>query len=266
MKKHFGLFTVLVLTILWTSSVFGQTLPYLSQSTFKAGEKLKYKLKYGFISAATGTLTVQNSNLKFGSDPSFHLSAFGETSSAFAMFYTVKNKYDSYINSKNFLPYLYTENIREGSYTREEYASFNHTNRSVSGRKGTFKSPTAQTFDLVSAYYFSRNLDLSSLKKGDKFKISYFLNDEVAQLGIEYVGLEKIKTVLGELECIKLSPEISPGRIFKDNSRLYLWVTNDGNRIPVKAQVEIIIGSITMDLVSAEGLKHPLGRKVSYSK
>lgn len=252
--------------VLCAGTLFGQTLPYLSEPTFKAGEKLKYRLKYGFMSAATGTLTVSDSKLKFGPDPAFHLSAFGETSSAFAVFYTVKNKYDSYISSKNYLPYLYTENIREGSYRREEYASFNHRERTVSGKKGKFKSPTAQTFDLVSAYYFARNLDFSSLKKGDKFKISYFLSDEVAQLGIEYIGVEKIKTSLGELECIKLSPEISPGRIFKESSRLYLWVTNDGNRIPVKAHVEILIGSITMELVSAEGLKYPLGKRASYSK
>lgn len=263
MKKTVIIFSLFVFLGVNLSA---QTLRYLPEPTFKAGEKLKYRLKYGFLSAASATLTVQESKLKFSSDPTFHLTAFGETSSAFAVFYTVKNRYDSYINSKNYLPYLYTENIREGSYRREEYASFNHRDRTVSGKKGTFKSPTSQTFDLVSAYYFARNLDLSSLKKGDKFHISYFLSDEVAKLGVEYIGIEKIKTSFGELECIKLSPEISPGRIFKKDSRLYLWVTNDGNRIPVKAHVEILIGSVTMELVSAEGLKYPLGKRVSYSK
>lgn len=78
--------------------------------------------------------------------------------------------------------------------------------------------------------------------------------------------MKKIKTTLGTIECIKLSPEITPGRIFKKNSQLFLWVTNDGNRIPVKAQVEILIGSITMELVQASGLKYKLGERVSYSK
>ena len=260
------IFTLLALFICLGTASFAQTLPYLASPTFQAGEVLKYKLKYGIMSAATGTLSVQKSKHSFGVQDPIHLHAFGQTSGAFSAFYTVKNQYDSYINKDNYLPILYTENIRENNYRRVEYATFDHTTRKVSGKKGTFSSPTMQTFDLVSAYYFSRNLDFSSLSKGDKFKITYFLNDEIAQLGVEYVGIEKVKSVLGELECIKLSPEISPGRIFKKNSRLYLWVTNDGNRIPVKAQVDILIGSVTMELVSADGLKYPLGKRVSYSK
>lgn len=263
MKK---LISVLVLLFVLSSMSIAQTLPYLPEPTFKAGEVLKYKLRYGILSAATGTLAVHESKYDFGVKDAMHLSVFGQTSGAFSKLYTVKNQYDSYIDRRNFLPILYTENIRENNYRRVEYATFDHKSRKVNGKKGKFTSPTAQTFDLVSAYYFSRNLDFSTLKKGDKFKITYFLNDEVAQLGVEYIGVEKVKSVLGTLECIKLSPEISPGRIFKKSSRLYLWVTNDGNRIPVKAQVDIIIGSVTMDLVSADGLKFPLGERVSYSK
>lgn len=241
-------------------------LPYLKESTFKEGEKLTYKLRYGFLSAATGVLSVNKSKLQFSNKNTFHLNAYGQTSSGFSIFYTVKNKYDSYIDGDTYLPYLYTEDIRENNYRRKEYATFDHRNRTVKGAKGTFKGSTPQTFDLVSAYYFSRNLDFSTLKPGDSFKIPYFLNDEIAELKVFYVGTEKIKTSLGTLDCIKLNPEIKAGRIFKKDSKLYLWVTNDGNRIPVKAQVEILIGSITMELTKAEGLKYELSKKVSYSK
>lgn len=263
MKKIY----LLIITLIATASLsIAQTLPYLKTPTFKEGEKLSYKLKYGFISAANGVLSVNKSKLEFSNKNVFHLSAFGQTSSGFSIFYTVKNKYDSYIDGNTYQPYLYTEDIHENRYTRKEYATFDHSKHTVKGAKGTFKSPTSQLFDLVSAYYFARNLDLSSLKPGDSFKIPYFLNDEVAELKVSYVGTEKIKTSLGTLDCIKLNPEIKPGRIFKDNSKLYLWVTNDGNRIPVKAQVEILIGSVTMELTKAQGLKYELGKKVSYSK
>lgn len=104
------------------------------------------------------------------------------------------------------------------------------------------------------------------MKKGDKFRITYFLNDEVAELSVEFIGIETINTSLGKIECIKFSPEIKPGRIFKKDSQLFLWVTNDGNRIPVKAEVDILIGSVTMELVKANGLKYTLGKRVSYSK
>jgi len=263
MKKFYAIFFTLILS---TGLLHAQSLPYLKEPTFKEGEKLSYKLKYGFITAANGVLSVNKSDLEFSSKNIFHLNVFGQTSSGYSIFYSVKNKYDSYIDGNTYLPYLYIEDIKENNYRRTEYATFDHKNRTVKGAKGTFKSNTNQMFDLVSAYYFSRNLDLSTLKIGDSFKLPYFLNDEISEFKVTYVGTEKIKTSLGTLDCIKFNPEIQPGRIFKKNSKLYLWISNDGNRIPVKAQVEIIIGSVTMELVKAEGLKYELGKKVSYSK
>lgn len=236
-------------------------LPFRKESAFQAGEELTYRLRYGIISAAVGVLKVEDSSIKFSSPHSFHLSARGRTSSAFSVFYTVDNRYDSYIDSRTYLPHYYTENIREGNYRRTDIVRFDHRRRTVVGNKGTFQSNSDQTFDLLSAYYFARNLDLSKVKAGDSFKLTYFLNDEIATLGIEYIGIETIKTALGTLECLKFSPEIKPGRIFKKDSRLYLWVTNDGNRIPVKAQVEILVGSVTLELTDASGLKYPLGEK-----
>lgn len=251
--------TISLILLLFTGAkpVFSQTLPYVEESVFKPGEKLSYKLKYGFISAAEGTLKVEQTDVKFGGRPTYHLSAVGKTSAAFSVFYTVFNQYHSYIDQKTFLPYFYTENIREGSYRREDQVTFNQKLHRITGEKGSFKSEE-QTFDLLSAYYFARNLDLSGVKIGDSFKLTYFLHDEVSKLGITYLGKERIKTALGTLDCLKFSPEIKPGRIFKKDSQLLLWVTDDGNRIPVKAEVEILVGSVTLELTKAEGLKYPL--------
>ena len=63
---------------------------------------------------------------------------------------------------------------------------------------------------------------------------------------------------LGKFNCLKFNPTIIPGRIFKKDSKLYLWITDDANRIPVKANVGLIIGSVTMELADAKGLKYPL--------
>ena len=103
-------------------------------------------------------------------------------------------------------------------------------------------------------------MDISRLKIGDEFKLNYFLGDEISQLQIEYVGKEVIKTKLGNIRCLKFSPSIKPGRIFKKDSRLYLWVTDDGNRVPVRAEVEILVGSVVMELKSADGLKYALAK------
>lgn len=248
---------LLIFLLLSGSVVFAQDLENLNEPVFKVGEKLSYRLRYGFITAAEATIQVKASSIKFEDRPVFHLSAEGRTAGTFNFFYKVKNQYDSYVDQQNMSPYLYTEDIREANYRRNDKVRFYQDQKKVVSKKGTFKT-NGQTFDVVSAYYFARNLDISKLKQGDKFKMDYFLGDELSKLEVQYVGKERVKSALGTFNCIKFSPSIQPGRIFRKDSKLYLWITDDANRIPVKAQVEILVGSVTLELLKAEGLKYPL--------
>jgi len=246
-----------VLTFLSLKSI-GQDLPFVKEPAFKPGEVLTYKLKYGFITAAEGTLKVLDTDLKFDGKPTYRLSVDGNTSGTFDVFYKIRDHYDSYIDRKNLKPYFYQENIREGGYRRQDKARFSQEDKKVVATKGTFDAPTGQTFDLVSSYYFARSLDVSKMNTGDVVNLHYFLGDEVSKLEIQYLGKEVIKTKLGKIRCLKFSPSIKPGRIFKKDSRLYLWVSDDVNRVPLKAEVEILVGSVVMEIKSANGLIRPL--------
>ena len=86
----------------------------------------------------------------------------------------------------------------------------------------------------------------------------YFLEDGIHTMNITYIGKEKVSCSMGTFKCLKFSPTIIPGRIFRKDSKLYLWITDDNNRIPVKEHVEVVVGSLTMDLTAASGLKYPL--------
>ena len=253
--------SVIFTCILFTFVAAAQELPLKKEAVFQEGEVLSYKLRYGFITAAEATIKVQNSDLKFDNKPTWKLTVDAQTSGTFDVFYKIRDHYDSYIDKTDLLPYFYQENIREASYKRQDKARFSQDAKKVVSNRGTFTTPTTQTFDLVSAYYFARSLDISKLKVGDKFKLNYFLGDEISALEIEYVGKETVKNKLGNIRCLKFSPSIKPGRIFKKDSRLYLWVTDDGNRVPVKAQVEILVGAVTMELKSAQGLKSALAKE-----
>lgn len=253
------LFLLPLLLVVATSFVLRQeSFPQLEnqkETAFKPGEELRYRLRYGFITAAEATLNVYDSPEKFDDRPVYHLVAQGKTAAAFNIFYKVRNRYDSYVDRSRLVPYLYTENIREANYRRVDKVRFYQDQQKVVGRKGTFRG-REKTFDLVSAFYFARSLDLGGVRPGSRFVIPYFLDDEVADLTITYVGKEKVKTSIGTFNCLKFNPSIKPGRIFRKDSKLYLWITDDRNRIPVKAQVEILVGSVTLEITAAQGLKY----------
>jgi hypothetical protein len=253
-NKYF--FTIL-LFIACCTRVSAQELKKINESIFKAGEQLDYKMKYGFFTAAEATIKVEASDKKYNDRPTFHLVAEGKTAGSFDLFYKVRNRYESYVDQTTLMPYFYTENRREGKYRHTDNVTFDQKDKKVTADKGTF-GYKGESFDFVSAYYFARAIDVSKLHEGDTFDLQYFLEDGFHNMQITYVGTETVECSLGKFNCLKFSPAIIPGRIFRKNSKLYLWVTNDKNRIPVKAHVEVLIGSVTMDLKSASGLKYPL--------
>lgn len=254
MRKYF-FYTLFLLSCY--SNAFSQELTKISEPVFKVGEKLSYKMKYGIFTAAEANIRVEASDKKFIGQPAFHLIAEGKTAGSFDFFYKVRNKYESYVDQNTLEPYFYTENRREGKWKHTDNVSFDHKTDKVTANKGTFPYK-GKTFDFVSAYYFARTIDVSKMKVGDRFEMQYFLEDGFHSMGITYVGTEVVDCSMGKFDCLKFNPTIIPGRIFRKDSKLYLWITNDGNRIPVKAHVEVILGSITMDLQDATGLKYPL--------
>jgi hypothetical protein len=254
MKKIIAVFVFVLSSF---SHVFTQDLEVAVDPVFKAGEKLQYKLKYGIFTAAEANLRVENSPIKFNGKPALHIIADGKTAGTFDVFYKVRNRYESYIDPVTLKPYLYTEDRHESDYKHTDKVSFDHENNKITANKGVFAFK-GNVFDFPSAYYFARNLDVSKMKVGQKFNIQYFLEDGVQTLGITFAGREQVKCSMGKFNCLKFNPTIIPGRIFKKNSKLYLWITDDQNRIPVKAKVEVVVGSLTMDLTGASGLKYPL--------
>jgi hypothetical protein len=237
-------------------SVFSQELKNIKEPVFKDGEELTYKLKYGFFTGAEAHLKVEDGG-KVDGQPTFHIVADGKTAGTFDVFYKVRNRYETWVDRTTLLPYLYQENRREGSWKHVDKVTFDREAGKITAMKGVVPVK-GRVFDFVSAYYFARCLDVSVMKIGEKFELPYFLDDEVHTLGITYVGKEQVSCPLGTFNCLKFSPTIIPGRIFKKDSKLYLWITDDNNRIPIKANVGLIVGSVTMELTDTKSLRYPL--------
>lgn len=229
----------------------------VAEPAFAPGEQLSYKLKYGIFTAAEANIKVEDSKLTYEGKPCWHIIADGNTAGTFDVFYKVRNKYESFIDRSSLQPFFYTENRHEGNWHHTDNVTFDHEAGKIKANKGSFDFK-GKVFDFVSGYYFCRSVDVSKMKTGDEFDLQYFLDDGIHTLTVTFMGREKVKCMLGTFNCLKFNPTIIPGRIFRKDSKLYLWVTDDENRIPVKAHVEVIVGSLSMELASAKGLKYPL--------
>jgi hypothetical protein len=170
--------------------------------------------------------------------------------------YKVRDEYQGYFNPQTLLPYKSIRDISEGRYKRYHVDLFNHKECKVTTLKGKVFDITAETRDMVSVFFFIRNIDYSRLKDGDIIKITTFFDDEIFPFDMRYRGTEIVRTRAGTYNCIKLVPFVEPGRIFNKEDDMTIWLSNDNNRVPIRVRFNLKVGSIKCDLVEFSGLKH----------
>ena len=112
--------------------------------------------------------------------------------------------------------------------------------------------------DLVSCFYFLRNYyPKNRLAVNEAFDINMFFDNENYVFRLKYLGKETIESKFGMVSCLKFRPVVQSGRVFKEQESVTLWVSDDNNRLPIRLQADILIGSIKADLESFKNLKHP---------
>jgi Protein of unknown function (DUF3108) len=230
-------------------------------TSFGPGEHLEYRVHYGFISAAEARIDVAPSLYTVNGRPCYQVNVFGRTTGAFDLVKRVRDTWRSYIDTSAILPQKFYTNIQESSYRKEENMTFNHANNTVKAEERTekdlFKVPD-NVHDFVSSYYFLRTIDFNRMGIGQIVELPTFYDDTVYNLKVQYRGKETIKTKFGQVNAIKLSPVMATNNFFKGQDALLVWVSDDMNKVPLKVQVELTIGSLDMDIKSVSGLKQPI--------
>lgn len=253
MKTLVGL---LLLTIT-SFSVKAQTLRKINNRAFDKGEKLTFRVHYGFIDAGTAQLEVLQEDKKIGTRNVYHVVGTGTSNKGFDLFFKVRDKYETFIDEEALIPWLFLRNVQEGGYKLNQQVVFNQNKDEAKSNKGVYKTPD-NIQDLLSTYYYLRNLDFSNAKVGDVYAQQAFLDDEIHKFYYKYLGKETITTELGTFKCIKFCPSLLKGRVFKHEEDMVIWVTDDENKIPIRAEAKILVGSVKMDLQNYSGVKQPL--------
>jgi len=218
---------------------------------------LKYRMHYGFINAGEAVLQVIDENKKIGERNTLHVVGLGYSNSTFDLFFYVRDRYESYIDEEAFVPWLFIRRVNEGGYTTNQNYIFSHYRNTVDADGKNFDVPDGVQ-DMLSAFYYARTMDFTGVKEGDIFEFPCFVDGEVWPLKMKYVGKETIKSDIGKIRCIKFRPVVQKGRIFKKEEDMTAWISDDKNRIPVRAEAKIAVGSVKMDLTEYSGLANEL--------
>ncbi len=235
-------------------------LRHIKHNAFRPGEKLTYVVHYGFLNAGEAIVELKESPRTIQGRPVWHAVGTGRSLGAFNTFYKVDDHLSSYFDAEGVFPWIFSRSVSEGGYEFTQDYVYHQDRREVRTQRDSTHQVPPSIQDMLSAFYYARTIDYSKAKPGDVFVIDCFIDDEIWPLRMRYVGKEKIKLRNGTYRCMKFQPVVQEGRIFKGNDDLNVWVTDDGNRIPILVQAKVLVGSIKMQLTDHKGLIHPIAK------
>ncbi|MEX2514114.1 MAG: DUF3108 domain-containing protein [Cyclobacteriaceae bacterium] len=241
--------------------------PMRKNQSFTKGEELTFNVNFLFFNAAEAKMVISDEIHTINDRPAFKIDIYGKTLNIFKMFY-VKNNWGTFVDTANIIPYRSYRHIEEGGYRKHEVIDFDHKNRSAHVKlydrenerivKAERFDVPPQVHDIVSGYYLLRTMNLQSLQNGDVVTIPGFFDKKIYNLKLIYEGQENISTDIGNFNTHVFSPEMPRNKLFRGKRPIKVWITDDENRIPVKIKASLVVGSLTMDIISAEGLRNDL--------
>jgi Protein of unknown function (DUF3108) len=241
---------------------------------FKSGAKITYNAVYnwGFIWLKAGIVEFSVNETSYFNEPSYHLIAAGVTLPSYDWLFKVRDYYQSYTQRENLSPLFFSRNTYEGGYQVNNRFEFNYTDSTIYTKTKNTNKPYSEdtltikkkTYDVLSAVYLIRNIDFTQYSINDTIPVSVIIDNEIFDLYIRYLGKEIIKTHdKRKFNTLKFSALLVEGTIFKGGEDLFVWVTDDLNRIPILVEAKILIGSIKATLKKTENLKFPLSSEIT---
>lgn len=145
---------------------------------------------------------------------------------------------------------------REGKYRSDKETLFDFASKKITflnHLKGTRDEHTVAEppiWDVISGFYYLRTqtLEIGKPVYIDVFDSNKFIKVEVKVLAKEQAELPGG----GDVETIKVQPVLTTDGLFKKSGDIFIWLTNDERKIPVRVETKVPIGTVTAKLKSLD--------------
>ena len=238
-------------------------IPYKS---FTTGEVLEYKLSYGLFAVGKAQMKVHDGYYNINGRECYRVDIFGKTSGAIDWVARINDNWGAYIDTAALVPHISYRKIEEGKYRKNEVVKFDHTTdmieaKVINNKTGDFKEPEYfqapdNIRDMIAGFFYLRSIDYDSLAIGEYITIDAFFEDTLYDFTIQYKGKDEVKTKAGKFNAIRLEPVMPDNQLFAGENAVTVWLSDDLNKIPLKAEVNLVIGRASCELIKYEGLKN----------
>lgn len=220
-------------------------------------ETLNYKVmfKWGFINKKAGTATL---TLKHGSD-GYHTHLAAKSEPWADRIYRVRDTLIGRMTYKDLSPTLYEKIAHEGSEQKHDIVKYDYSTPGLVRadcvrkvyKKGVLAvdetrelSSQGDAVDMLTSFYFMRNLPYESFKPGHVTKIDIFSGKRKELLSITYHGIVDADLDGTTAKAYYITFTFTSGNGKKTSDDMEAWISTDANRIPLRLEGKLPVGKV----------------------
>lgn len=261
MKKNI----IIVLSLLFSTSVWAQC--PVKDNAFKAGEKLSYDLyfKYGLIHKKAGISTLSIKEETFNGENAYKMTLEAKTIGMAKKIISINDTINSYMTNE-LIPLAFIKNAHEGDDYTQEWATYNYNTKPIKIQVKRIRNEVLRfdetlttdscIYDMLSIIYYLRTFDFSTMNKGDITSVSYISGRKLTNMDIEYKGMERMDANNKKYTCIKLVLSVNEKGFENKKEAMTVYITNDENRIPIRIDSKLKVGSTRIIMNNYTGTRH----------
>ena len=226
----------------------------LSNAAWQVGEKLVYRLYWGYVPVGTATITTEWVEEQGRRLLAIRLRTV--SNKVIEKIYPVDDSIESLIDPGPFLPVRFTKNLSEGSQRYVEVTDFDHAHgvahweSKVSGKKKEIKIE-ADTRDIPSLMYWLRSRRFTP---GSKEHFQVMADEKLYDLWVNTIRRENVKVGrFGAVPCLRIEPDAAFNGLFVRKGRIWVWVSDDARCLGTKIVASVPVANVRGYLCSVYG-------------
>ncbi|MED5433784.1 MAG: DUF3108 domain-containing protein [Candidatus Neomarinimicrobiota bacterium] len=214
---------------------------YANEPPFKVGELLKYSAEWNGIRVGEAELFVSGVEVVNGFET--YQITFTTTTKGFAKrLFPIKDRIDVWIDKNEFYTHRLKKNINQPNYTEKIDVLFDYA-ENVAKTKNKKIDIDFKARGPYSMFYYLRTFELIPQKIMSFYS---YEGKKVINYNLKLAGTETVDSALGIFSCKVIKPFKQGKELFKNQGDMRIWISESKKKLPVKIQIKIKYGSMTL--------------------
>ena len=218
---------------------------------FPAHQTYFYNADWHLLSAGTASLAMESS------PAGQHAVLTADTSGFINLLFAVHDKFRTTINPRNFCSLAVSKSTEEGSRRRETEVHFDYARLKSLLQEKDLKTGAVKhvehpipgcVTDVMSGFYYVGSLPLAP---GQSFVFPLNDGGATGEITATVEAREQVKTPVGVFPTLRVRA-IATGGPLKNKGRVWVWYSDDAQRIPVQLKAKVKWGTLNVRLAKVE--------------